>query len=298
MYVLQGYAKLALQEGFHGWWLPSFAVRGAASQLLGTVQVDMTVFSVDVLASKAFGIGGTARIEPFVGLEHAVHRRAQRRHRRDAQLRRVRVQAGRTRRRAPTCAASQTAAPGDDLNANFTFPEQDVITRQRWFGGFKLKLSVLFMAAQVEFVPAGTSRDELADRGRRRPQRHAADVLAVGAASTSSPDAGLARSDGLRPRLTARGRRSRRCGAADAARAGRRRRAGGSGRRRWLGPRTRAPAAGIPPWMILRRPATESRGVFFSSSKMICASVAVVRSARVVFSTTRTSSPARTIAAM
>ena len=57
-------------------------------------------------------------------------------------------------------------------------------------------------------------------------------------------------------------------------------------------------APGIPPWMILRRPATESRGVFFSSSKMICASVAVVRSARVVFSTTRTSSPARTIAAM
>jgi hypothetical protein len=57
-------------------------------------------------------------------------------------------------------------------------------------------------------------------------------------------------------------------------------------------------AAGIPPWMILRRPATDSRGAFFSSSKMIWASVAVVRSARVVFSTTRTSSPARTMAAM
>ena len=67
MYVLQGYAKLALQEGFHGWWLPSFAVRGSASQLLGTSEVDLTVFGVDVLASKAFDIGGTARIEPFVG---------------------------------------------------------------------------------------------------------------------------------------------------------------------------------------------------------------------------------------
>jgi len=30
-----------------------------------------------------------------------------------------------------------------------------------------------------------------------------------------------------------------------------------------------AAAAGIPPWMILRRPATDSRGAFFSSSKMI-----------------------------
>ena len=38
MYALQGYAKMALQEGFHGWWLPSFAVRGAASQLLGTAR--------------------------------------------------------------------------------------------------------------------------------------------------------------------------------------------------------------------------------------------------------------------
>ena len=32
MYALQGYAKLALQEGFHGWALPSLAVRGSASQ--------------------------------------------------------------------------------------------------------------------------------------------------------------------------------------------------------------------------------------------------------------------------
>ena len=48
---------------------------------------------------------------------------------------------------------------GDDLNANFTFPEQDVITRQRFFGGFKLKLSVLFLAAQVDFALAGSSRD-------------------------------------------------------------------------------------------------------------------------------------------
>ena len=40
MYAIQGYAKFALQEGFHDWVLPSFAVRGSASQLLGTGQVD------------------------------------------------------------------------------------------------------------------------------------------------------------------------------------------------------------------------------------------------------------------
>ena len=160
MYALQGYAKLALQEGFHGWWLPSFAVRGAASQLLGTSEVDLTVYSVDVIASKAFDIGGTARIEPYRRLEHPVHQRAQRRHRRHAGLRRVRV-AGWTGAERQ-CAASQAPGGGDDLNANFTFPKQDVITRQRFFGGFKLKLSVVFVAAQVEFALAGTQPRQLA----------------------------------------------------------------------------------------------------------------------------------------
>src|SRR5262245_799019 len=56
------------------------------------------------------------------------------------------------------CAASQ-AGSGDDLNANFTFPEQDVITRQRFFGGFKLKLAVLFVSAQAEIALAGSTLD-------------------------------------------------------------------------------------------------------------------------------------------
>ena len=55
----------------------------------------------------------------------------------------------------------------DDLNANFTFPEQDIITRQRFFGGFKLKLSVLFLAAQVDVVAApARSRDDSQRPGR------------------------------------------------------------------------------------------------------------------------------------
>jgi hypothetical protein len=156
MYVLQGYAKLALQEGFHGWWLPSFAVRGGASQLLGTSEVDLTVYSVDLLASKAFDIGGTARIEPFVGWSmlfiKAVSGVIDATPDCDAF-----AAAGDP---APTaqCAASQAGA-GDDVNANFKFPEQDVITRQRFFAGFKLKLAVLFLAAQAEFALAGSSRD-------------------------------------------------------------------------------------------------------------------------------------------
>jgi hypothetical protein len=156
MYAVQGYAKLALQEGFHGWWLPSLAVRGSASQLLGTSEVDLTVFGVDVIASKAFAIGGTARIEPFVGwsmLFIKAHSGVI-----DATPNCDAFAAPGGPPPTPQCAASQ-AGSGDDLNANFTFPEQDVITRQRFFGGFKLKLSVLFMAAQAEIALAGTTRD-------------------------------------------------------------------------------------------------------------------------------------------
>jgi len=159
MYVLQGYAKMALQEGFHDWWLPSFAVRGAASQLLGTAEVDLTVYSVDVLASKAFSVGGTARLEPFVGWSVLFIRARSGVIDATPSCDALPGGPGGTTTTDPQCLASQAPGGGDDLNANFTFPAQDVITRQRFFGGFKLKLSVLFMAAQVEFAPAGSSRD-------------------------------------------------------------------------------------------------------------------------------------------
>jgi hypothetical protein len=160
MYVLQGYAKLALQEGFHGWALPSFAVRGSASQLLGTSQVDMTVYGVDVLVSKAFSIGGTARIEPYLGWSMLFI---------DARSNVIDATPG-CDATAVKAAPSDTApGPGcnpadggtwNDLNSNFRFPDQDVITRQRWFGGFKLKLAVLFIAAELDIIPAGSSHDE------------------------------------------------------------------------------------------------------------------------------------------
>src|SRR5438270_5418437 len=67
MYAVQGYAKLALHEGFHDWAIPSLALRGAVSHLLGTSQVDLTVISVDASLSKSFGIAGTVTLDPYVG---------------------------------------------------------------------------------------------------------------------------------------------------------------------------------------------------------------------------------------
>ena len=162
MYALQGYAKFALQEGFHGWWLPSFAVRGSVSQLLGTDQVDLNVYGLDVLISKAFGLAGTSRLEPFVGwnvLWITAHSGVI-----DAT---PKCDAYEARQAAPStnpmdavggCAVAQNGGWNDTL-ANFTYPNQDVITRYRWSGGFKLKMSVLFLVGEYDFIQAGKSRD-------------------------------------------------------------------------------------------------------------------------------------------
>jgi hypothetical protein len=161
MYVVQGYAKIALQEGFHGWVLPSVAVRGSASQLLGTNQVDLNVYGIDVVASKAFGIAGTVRLEPFLGWNYlfidAVSGVIDATPACDAYA--LRNSMPGSIPDGSRCAKAQGGTWGD-LDANFTFPQQDVITRQRWTLGFKLKLAVLFMVGQLDVIPAGRSHDE------------------------------------------------------------------------------------------------------------------------------------------
>lgn len=163
----QGYAKLALHEGFHGWPLPSVAVRGAVAYVTGTDQFRMTVTSLDLIASKGFGVRGTFRMELFGGtsflfinassgvfdLTPAC----------DADLVR---RAGSTTNVGGSCADAQRGTDNDQ-RANFSFPHQDVITRQRYFAGLKVKFATVFMAASLETVPAGSSRDEKRSNGPR-----------------------------------------------------------------------------------------------------------------------------------
>jgi hypothetical protein len=95
--------------------------------------------------SKAFAIGGTARIEPFVGWSMLF-----------MSARSGVIDA------TPACDAYQsfnTAPAGMPPDGCAAASNEDMIVRQRWFGGFKLRLSVLFVAGQLEIIPAGTSRD-------------------------------------------------------------------------------------------------------------------------------------------
>jgi hypothetical protein len=133
MYAVQAYAKLALHEGFHDWAIPSLAVRGAVSHLLGAPQVDLTVLSLDASLSKSFGIAGTVTLDPYLGA--------------GALLSFVRGQVIDT---TPNVDAFAQGPDSADVNANTTFPDPDTIVRWRLYAGFRLVYA--FFALTGEFA--------------------------------------------------------------------------------------------------------------------------------------------------
>lgn len=160
MLAWQGYAKLALHEGYDDLPFPSLAVRAAMSYLTGTDQVSLNTTAFDAIVSKGFGVLKTARVEPFGGLSLILIRAS-----------------GKPVDFTPLCDAHQVAqaTPGqsigggcaaaqsgttNDALATTAFPAQDVITRYRFFGGAKVKFGVLAVMGQYEFYPGGTSRDD------------------------------------------------------------------------------------------------------------------------------------------
>jgi hypothetical protein len=153
----QGYAKLALHEGYHDLPFPSLAVRAAIAYLTGTDQVNLTTTSLDVIVSKGFGLLKTARLSPYGGWSMLLVKPT-----------------GKPVDFTPSCAtpsgspgdttgggcAGGQAGAGNDLKANYAFPAEDAITRFRIFGGAKLKFGILSVIAQYELYLAGNSRDD------------------------------------------------------------------------------------------------------------------------------------------
>lgn len=142
MWAGQAYAKFAVHEGFHDWPLPSIAVRGAASRLFGSDQLDLTVASVDVTIGKQFGVGGSVNLQPYAGWNYLWI-----------------IPRSEVIDKTPTVDAY---VDGNDIRANFVFPDQDNITRNRLFGGIKVKYYVFAITAEVNVALAGDSVDDRA----------------------------------------------------------------------------------------------------------------------------------------
>ena len=140
MWAGQAYAKWALHEGFHDWPIPSVAARGAVSRVFGSEQIDLTVASLDLSVSKSFGVQGTINLAPYAGWNMLWI-----------------VPRSEVIDKTPQIDAYQTT---QDFRMNFVFPEQDNITRQRFFGGVKVRYYVFALALEVNVALAGSSVDD------------------------------------------------------------------------------------------------------------------------------------------
>ena len=142
MWAAQTYAKIGLHEGYHDLPLPSLAVRGAASRLMGSNQLDLTVASLDVSISKQLGIGGTWALSPYGGWNMLFI------------IPRSEV--------LDATPHIDSLEPGndDDANLNFVFKDQDNVLRQRIFVGTKMQYYVFELTLEAAFALAGSSVDD------------------------------------------------------------------------------------------------------------------------------------------
>lgn len=131
---LQAYGKLALHEGFHGWPLPSVAVRGAVSRPLASNQVDLTVVSADLSLSKSFGLMGTLQLDPYLGASALFI-----------------LSRGQIIDTTPDVDAYRQGPNGPDLNSNASFPDENIL-RWRLFAGFRAVYTIFALSGEFAYT--------------------------------------------------------------------------------------------------------------------------------------------------
>ncbi|MBU1240652.1 hypothetical protein KJ865_13150, partial [Myxococcota bacterium] len=67
MYAPHIMAKFAINEGYFKWPIPTIAVRGYGSRVMGNTDVDLTIASVDLSLSKSFGLLSTVNTTVYAG---------------------------------------------------------------------------------------------------------------------------------------------------------------------------------------------------------------------------------------
>jgi len=140
IWAAQGYVKFAMHEGFHDLPLPSASVRGGASRVMGTDQLDLTVASLDVSVSKDLGVLGTYTVSPYAGwnLLWIVPR-------------------SEVLDKTPHIDALENPA---DLAMSFAFRDQDRITRHRLLAGVKLHYHLVQLTLEAVLALSGSSIDD------------------------------------------------------------------------------------------------------------------------------------------
>lgn len=149
IYGLNGYVKLALHEGYHNKWVPSIALRGAASRIAGASQVDLTLLNADALISKAFGVAGTMTLQPYLGggVQFSIVR---------SQVIDTAPTEDLYRGPPPPAPPLTDAQRVAALDRKIIFPTQDNIFRWRAFAGLEADYAILAVNASFSYFGAGT----------------------------------------------------------------------------------------------------------------------------------------------
>ncbi len=160
LWTAQTYAKLGIHEGYHDLPIPSVAIRGAASRLMGSKDLDLTVASLDLSVSKLLGIGGTWGLSPYGGWNVLFI------------IPRSEV--------LDATPGVDSLQPGNEADSamNFVLKDQDNIIRHRVFLGAKLQYYVFELTLEGAFALAGSSKDD-------RPGQ---DIPCMATADTASCD--------------------------------------------------------------------------------------------------------------
>lgn len=137
MYAPYVFAKFALAEGYFKWPIPAIAVRGHGIRVMGSMDVDTTIASVDVSISKSFGIQSTINLTPYAGYNALMI------------ISDSRVIVG------------QKYENGAPVYGDVIFDDQDTIMRHRVFFGARLTYYKLVFTLEGVFSLAGSSTDEV-----------------------------------------------------------------------------------------------------------------------------------------
>jgi hypothetical protein len=148
MWAMTGYVKVAFHEGFHHLPIPSIAVRGSFSRLLGAKDINMTTAAPAITVSHVFGLGKTFSLTPYVGYEALII--VSRSHVLDA---------------TPNCDElddTYNECPEDDTRQNeFVFKNAGAIVRHRPHFGARMIFSVIRLTFEAMFTPRGRREGEV-----------------------------------------------------------------------------------------------------------------------------------------
>lgn len=135
MWTISGYGKVALHEGFHHLPIPSIALRGMFSRLVGAEDMNMTTGSADVSISHVFGLGKTVNVTPYAGYQALF----------------IIARSG-VLDVTPT--TDEYLNPSGKLS-EFVFKDAGVIMRHRPFLGLRFIFSVIRVTAEAMIIPGG-----------------------------------------------------------------------------------------------------------------------------------------------